>query len=205
MIFPLNDSRATERAAAGGKGATLAALRQAGYPVPDGFVISPDAFAADGLAPAAWPVVQAHLLRLRAAGANGQTAFAVRSSAVGEDAARTSFAGSFETVLDVCDDAAVRQAIDAVHRSRLAARVQAYRDAHGVTADPRMAVVVQRYVPAEQAGVLFTADPVSGSHAHMVGNVVHGSGEKLVAGEATPDAFTLALPRGWRRCRRIRR
>jgi pyruvate,water dikinase len=59
-----------------------------------------------------------------------------------------------------------------------------------------MAVVVQRLVPAALAGVLFTADPVSGSHARMVGSYVLGLGDRLVAGEASGHAFTLARPRG---------
>jgi phosphohistidine swiveling domain-containing protein len=193
-----------EQPMAGGKGGTLARLYQAGYPVPDGFVILPAAFAGEELTPEAWAQVEKHLARLR--GGDPQAAFAVRSSSLAEDSTRASFAGEFETVLGVCSDEAVRTAIDTVRRSRNGERVQAYRQARDLeTAQPEgtnesvsheMAVVVQRLVPAELAGVLFTADPVSGSRKQMVGNYAHGRGDKLVSGEVQHLEFTLSRPKG---------
>lgn len=59
-----------------------------------------------------------------------------------------------------------------------------------------MAVVIQRMVPSELAGVLFTADPVTGSYTRMVGNYVHGLGEQLVSGEANAETFHLSWPKG---------
>jgi hypothetical protein len=59
-----------------------------------------------------------------------------------------------------------------------------------------MAVVVQRLVRADLSGMLFSADPVTGSRDHMSGNYVHGLGEALVSGQATPHEFTLSRPRG---------
>jgi phosphohistidine swiveling domain-containing protein len=187
------------QASSGGKGGTLARLYQAGYPVPDGLVVLPTAFAGDELPPdtlsaEVWTQVQAHLARLR--GNDPQAAFAVRSSALAEDSARASFAGEFETVLDARDDEAVRQAIGVVRRSRHAERVRAYARARGVETDLEMAVVVQRLVRADLSGVLFSADPVTGSRDHMSGNYVHGLGEALVSGQATPHEFTLSRPRG---------
>jgi phosphohistidine swiveling domain-containing protein len=188
-----------QQASAGGKGGTLARLHQAGYPVPAGLVILPTAFADDGLSSdtlpdGVWSQVQAHLARLR--GGDPQAAFAVRSSALAEDSARASFAGEFETVLDLRTDEAVRQAISMVRRSRHAERVQAYGRARGIKADHDMAVVVQRMVRADLSGVLFTADPVTGSRSHMSGNYVQGLGDTLVSGQATPHEFTLSRPRG---------
>lgn len=116
-------------AAAGGKGSTLARLAQAGYPVPNGLVILPSAFDGDELTPAAWEQVRDALARLRAGRAQS---FAVRSSALSEDSAQASFAGEFETILDVQTDDDVRQAIGAVRRSRHSARVQAYSRAKGL-------------------------------------------------------------------------
>ena len=80
-----------ERTSAGGKGGTLARLYQAGYEVPDGFVIPPGAFDGDQLTEKAWIEVQGQLARLRVEDA--ETAFAVRSSALSEDSAQASFAG----------------------------------------------------------------------------------------------------------------
>jgi RimJ/RimL family protein N-acetyltransferase len=99
VIRSLNEVGAEEHPLAGGKGGMLARLRQAGYPVPDGFLILPHAFNGDELENGVWKEVQTHLASLRHG--DGDVALAVRSSALGEDAARDSFAGEFETVLDV--------------------------------------------------------------------------------------------------------
>jgi phosphohistidine swiveling domain-containing protein len=198
-VFSFDELPTERQASAGGKGGTLARLYQAGYPVPDGLVILPAAFAGDELPPdalsaEAWAQLQAHLVRLR--GDDPHAAFAVRSSALSEDSARASFAGEFETVLDVRDDEAVREGIGTVRRSRHAERVRAYARARGVETDLEMAVVVQRLVRADLSGVLFTADPVTGSRDQMSGNYVHGLGEALVSGQATPYEFKLSRPRG---------
>lgn len=179
---------------AGGKGGALAKLKQAGYPVPDGFVIFPAAFDGDMLKPEAWTQTRAALQHLR--DHNGPSAFAVRSSALSEDSAEASFAGEFETVLDVKTDDEIRVAIGQVRGSRNTARVQAYSAAQGLAGEHEIAVVVQILVGAEFAGVIFTADPVTGSRAHMSGNYVHGLGDQLVSGEVNPMAFTLHRPGG---------
>ncbi|HSR29987.1 MAG TPA: PEP/pyruvate-binding domain-containing protein, partial [Anaerolineae bacterium] len=194
LVQSFDQLTADQQSSAGGKGGTLARLKQAGYPVPDGFVILPAAFSDDRLSLGAWTQVQTHLDRLR----NGDqsTAFAVRSSALSEDSAQASFAGEFETLLDVHSDEMVQAAIHTVRGSRASERVQAYSQAHGLEEAHDMAVVVQRLVRAEVSGVMFTADPVSGSFAQMIGNYVYGLGEELVSGEAEPYTFTLSRPKG---------
>ena len=177
---------------AGGKGGTLAHLWRVGYPVPDGFVILPDGFVGDKLASDAWSQVQTHLHRMR----KGGTAFAVRSSALSEDSATASFAGEFETVLDVHTDEMIREAIHTVRRSRHNERVQAYSQAQGISTAHEIAVVVQQLVRADISGVLFTADAVSGSRTQMIGNFVYGLGDELVSGEAEPYTFTIDRPKG---------
>ncbi|MBN1641118.1 MAG: phosphoenolpyruvate synthase [Anaerolineae bacterium] len=173
---------------AGGKGGSLARLYQAHYPVPDGFVILPAAFAADGLAPEAWAAAWVQLDRLRAA-AGDRAAFAVRSSAMGEDSAQASFAGEFETVLNVQTDEQVREAIDVVYRSRQSERAQAYSQAKGLSAAHEIAVVVQVLVDAERSGVLFTANPVTGERDHAMISAAWGLGEAIVGGRVTPDTL----------------
>jgi phosphohistidine swiveling domain-containing protein len=191
-IQTFGELTADRQTLAGGKGGTLARLFQAGYPVPDGFVILPAAFAGDRLTAEAWMQVQALLKQMRENG----TAFAVRSSALSEDSASASFAGEFETVLDVHSDEMVREAIHTVRRSRHSKRVQAYSEAHGLEAAHSMAVVVQQLVRAHISGVLFTADPVSGDRTRMLGNFIYGLGDELVSGEAEPYTFTLDRSRG---------
>jgi len=181
-------------AAAGGKGNTLSRLRRAGYPVPDGFVVLFTAFEGDALSAAARDSILQAARVLRASA--GSSSFAVRSSAQQEDSARISFAGAFETVLDVSSDEDLLQAIERVRRSRHSARAASYAEARGGAATQEMAVVVQHLVRADVSGVLFTADPVTGDRGAMAGNAVRGLGEALVSGEATAATFTLRKPRG---------
>jgi pyruvate,water dikinase len=202
-----------QRKQAGGKGAMLSRMFQAGYPVPEGWVVLPAAFSPKPgkaepnvkqpneqspsemrLGEPAWRQLRDGLARLRAKDKDAR--FAVRSSALSEDSAHASFAGEFETVLNAATDDEIYAAISTVARSAHSGRVQAYSAVQGIDAAHRMAVVVQRMVPSDISGVLFTADPLTGSHSRMVSNFVHGLGEKLVSGESDAAAFTIARPRG---------
>jgi len=127
MISLLKELDKTQEPFAGGKGRTLARLYQAGYQVPDGFIILSTAFVGDDLTTEAWTLVQRQLARLRKA--NQGRVFVVRSSALSEDSARASFAGEFETIVDVQTDEEIRQAIHVVRCSRHNTRVQAYSQA----------------------------------------------------------------------------
>ena len=130
MVITFGELTPEQRHPAGGKGANLAQLHQMAYPVPDGLGVLPAAFDGDEISPEGWRQVQAHLARL---GADAdQVAFAVRSSALVEDSARASFAGEFETVLDVRGEEAILAAIHAVRRSRHSERVRAYSEARGL-------------------------------------------------------------------------
>ena len=194
MIIMLKDLTPDQEQLAGGKGGALARLLRSGYPVPDGFVVLTSAFTGDEIKPEAWETARQLLVRLRRGGKD--PAFAVRSSCGGEDSAQASYAGEFETVLDVRTDAEIRAAIGTVRRSRNAERVEAYGEARGLAPVREMAVVVQRLVRAEYSGVLFTADPVGGNLMQMTGNGVRGMGEKLVSGKVNPLAFSFDRPGG---------
>jgi rifampicin phosphotransferase len=179
---------AQARALLGTKAANLARLAGAGFPVPAGVVVTAAAAADRDQAVAR--------LRTAAATLGGpDQRFAVRSSATAEDLAGASYAGQYETVLDVRLDQlpdAVRQVVD----SAASARVASYRQAHpqAAAADPfgsaaGMAVLVQVMVAAEAAGVAFTANPVSGDRDEVVISAVRGLGERLVSGQATGDQW----------------
>ena len=194
MLMEFFDTLPAEKThLAGGKGGTLAKLMQLGYPIPAGFVLGTEAFDGEKITPEGWDAACQGLDQLRAGGVNS---FAVRSSARSEDSAHASFAGEFETVLNVCTEAEIRAAIETVWASRRSDRVHAYSEAQGLNGQHEMAVVVQEMVPAELSGVLFTVDPVSGDRSKMVGNFVEGLGEKLVSGEANAAMFELARPSG---------
>ena len=187
MVKSFSELTAEQQSHAGGKGGALARLYQANYPVPDGFVILPTAFVNDELTPEAWTQVQAHLNYLR--GTDGKTAFAVRSSAMSEDSAQASFAGEFETVLNVHTDEEIRKAIHTVYHSRQSERVRAYSQAKGMSAAHEVAVVVQQLVRAENSGVLFTANPVTGQRDQAMVSASWGLGEAIVGGLVTPDTL----------------
>lgn len=117
---------------------------------------------------------------------------AVRSSATAEDLPFASFAGQQDTYLGVVGDHAVLEAVRACWASLWNARAVSYRAGQGL--DPRtvrLAVVVQRMVPAQVAGVLFTADPVTGRRRHAVIDAAPGLGEAVVSGAVNPDHFVV--------------
>jgi phosphohistidine swiveling domain-containing protein len=185
---------AAARALLGTKAASLARLRGAGFPVPPGVVVT-------AAAVADWDQSYARL-RTAAAGLGGGPGqrFAVRSSAAAEDLSGASFAGQYETILDVGLDE-LPDAVRRVFDSAASARVTAYRQAHpeaGATAAPAgdpsgsaggMAVLVQVMVAAAAAGVAFTANPLTGDRDEVVITAVRGLGERLVAGQATGDQW----------------
>jgi pyruvate,water dikinase len=117
---------------------------------------------------------------------------AVRSSATAEDLPGMSFAGQLDTYLNVRggDDT-----IDAVRRcwaSLWTGRAIGYRQRQGIRPeDVSMAVVVQRLVAAEAAGVVFTANPVTGARDELMINAAWGLGEAIVSGRVTPDTVVI--------------
>src|SRR5215216_6395241 len=123
--------------------------------------------------------------------ANGG-AVAVRSSATAEDLPGASFAGQQETYLNVRDAGALLEAVRACWTSLWTARAMAYRRRQNIEpASVSLAVVVQQMVPAEVAGMLFTADPVSGRRDRSVINAAWGLGQAVVGGQVTPDTLVV--------------
>ncbi|NRT91938.1 PEP/pyruvate-binding domain-containing protein [Clostridium beijerinckii] len=178
---------------AGGKGCMLSKMFQAGYPVPDGFVILPSAFNENNLNEDAWNKIKHYLKEIRKG--NESVLFAVRSSALSEDSAQASFAGEFETVLNVKTDEEIQSAIYEVFSSRESERVKAYSSVQGMDQSHQIAVVIQIMIQSEISGVLFTADPITGSDESMTGNFVFGLGEQLVSGEANAYPFNIMRPK----------
>lgn len=119
-------------------------------------------------------------------------AVAVRSSATAEDLPEASFAGQQDTYLNIRGAEAVLDAVRRCFASLWTARAIAYRARQGIDpAQVALAVVVQELVDAEAAGILFTADPLSGDRARMLVNSAWGLGEAVVGGLVTPDTYTL--------------
>ena len=186
---------------------------RAGFPVPDGFVVTTDAYATviqpldlgiperiaadDGAAVRADIEAAPMPAELRTEITNAYSALgtgpvAVRSSATAEDLPGAAFAGQQDTYLNVVGEAAL---IDAVRRcwgSLWTERAIAYRSRIKIdSAEIRIAVVVQRMINSEVAGVMFTADPVSGDRETIVVEASSGLGEAVVSGLVTPDHYVL--------------
>jgi pyruvate,water dikinase len=118
---------------------------------------------------------------------------AVRSSATAEDLPGASFAGQQDTYLNIQDEAALLAAVKSCWASLWTARAIAYRLRQGVdSATISLAVVIQQLIPAEIAGILFTADPVSGEREQIFINATWGLGEAIVGGQVTPDTVVVA-------------
>jgi pyruvate,water dikinase len=137
------------------------------------------------------PALREDVLRAYAALGPDDVPVAVRSSACAEDSEAASFAGQQETYLHVRGGDQVRARIRDCWASFFSERALFYRAQKGSLADLGMAVVVQRMVQADIAGVLFTCDPVRGRRDRMVVEAVIGLGEAAVSGAVTPDHYVL--------------
>ena len=114
---------------------------------------------------------------------------AVRSSAISEDGAGASFAGLYESYLNIQGAESV---LDSVHRcfvSLWGERAVGYRARNGGGTDEAMSVVVMGLVQSDTSGIAFTAHPVTGARDLVVINASWGLGEAVVAGMVTPDSF----------------
>jgi pyruvate,water dikinase len=121
-----------------------------------------------------------------------EAAYAVRSSATAEDLPTASFAGQHDSYLNVVGLFAILGYVSRCWASLFSERAVAYRLRNGIDARKvRMAVVVQRMVFPEAAGVLFTADPITGSRKVAAVEAVVGLGEALVSGLTNADAYTV--------------
>ncbi|MGO9477166.1 MAG: PEP/pyruvate-binding domain-containing protein, partial [Limisphaerales bacterium] len=122
----------------------------------------------------------------------GERSFAVRSSATVEDAAGMSFAGQFESVLNVRGADALLAAIKTCWLSLYSERALVYLSRQRVPAEKvKMAVLVQEMVDASHAGVVFTADPLTGATDRFVVECVSGLGEGLVQGTVQPERMVV--------------
>src|SRR5205823_11804 len=113
---------------------------------------------------------------------------AVRSSATAEDLPEMSFAGQQETYLNMHGAAMALDAVKRCWASLWTARAIGYRARHNIAQeDVSLAVVVQELVPADAAGILFTANPLTGARDQVLINAAWGLGEAIVGGQVTPD------------------
>ncbi|MGB7538852.1 MAG: PEP/pyruvate-binding domain-containing protein [Anaerolineales bacterium] len=131
----------------------------------------------------------------RALDSGADAAVAVRSSATAEDLPEMSFAGQQETFLNVIGGDPLLQSAVECWASLWTARAIGYRMRNAVPVEGlALAVVVQRMIPSEASGVLFTANPLSGSRRETVIDATFGLGEALVGGKVEPDHYVVRMP-----------
>ena len=207
-LVPLADAHRLP-AATGKKAERLGMLIEAGHDVPDGFVVTGAITDRIAAAPDAPLFTDAERKRLDALWKSlGGGPVAVRSSGVKEDGEEASFAGVYESILNVTREG-FEQAVRDVHASLDSSRAAAYasRSGEGAAAAGDSApgaspgtslggVVVQRMVPADYAGVMFTEHP--GTSGAIMIELVSGLGEELVSGTVTPDTFAFGKLTGTR-------
>ncbi|MDQ4010010.1 MAG: PEP-utilizing enzyme [Actinomycetota bacterium] len=197
----------------GGKAANLGELIRAGFPVPPGFCLTTAAYqrvAADSFDPATpdtgrlaeqaraailaspVPAAVADAVQRAYRALGDDVPVAVRSSATAEDLPWASFAGQQDTYLNIIGAEAVLDAVRRCWASLWTDRAVSYRTTNGIDhATVRLAVVVQHMVEPQAAGVLFTADPVTGHRGHTVIDASPGLGEAVVSGAVNPDHFVV--------------
>ncbi|GAA3531679.1 hypothetical protein GCM10022419_008360 [Nonomuraea rosea] len=199
LVAPLSAFGREDLAMAGGKGANLGELVRNAFPVPDGFVVTTHAYGlvAQGHDTRAYfeEAVLPDDLRQAIAGAYaalGGGPVAVRSSATAEDLPGAAFAGQQDTYLNVVGEPALLDAVRHCWGSLWTDRAIAYRAKLAIDdSEVRIAVVVQSMVEADTAGVLFTANPVTGDRTQLVIDASSGLGEAVVSGLVTPDHYVI--------------
>jgi len=202
-ILELNCQAGLETRHVGAKAARLAAMAQAGFPVPPAFVV-PTAvyseFCRRNALPAPWSEraleVAQRMARLempadlqtsilKAATKLGSVLLAVRSSSTAEDLNESSMAGQFDTYLNTPPEA-VGARVKACWASLYAEAPAVYSRRMDLKDSPTMGVIVQTQVIPRWSGVVFTVDPVSKSADYFVIEWIQGLGDRLVSGQVTP-------------------
>jgi len=187
FVISLSEYNTEDTKLVGGKAASLGAMFESGFPVPEGFVVTTEY---DFSAQADTEILEAYDALCLASSHEGGTV-AVRSSATVEDGYVDSWAGQFESFLFVTREKLlekIKQCIDSAHSER----VVAYAKHKGISVTKiKVAVIVQNMIYAEVSGVAFSVHPVTEDDRTLYIEAVKGVGEKLVSGSVTPESYTV--------------
>lgn len=172
----------------GAKGAHLAKMKRAGFPVPNGFVVSSDAFTAFFMEQQDRAML---MQEVREALDNiGAAKYMVRSSAIGEDSDEHSFAGQLDSFISSNRPDEIMGYMQQCWSACNKENVLVY-EKHAGKKLKGMGVVVQALIEPDYAGVIFTRSHLK--EGHQLIEYVEGHGEKLVSGEVTPKSFHFSL------------
>ncbi|TCP19305.1 pyruvate,water dikinase [Scopulibacillus darangshiensis] len=192
----------------GSKALHLMKMKKQGFPIPNGFVIRTDAFkqfieeneidwqgqhVKENIMKGHMPqAIEKELIDAFHETQAYFDAVAVRSSSGAEDLAGGSFAGQYETFLNVKTEQELTEKVKACWASAFAARVQQYSEQMKVDLGQfSMGVVVQGLVKSEVSGVIFSQNPVTNHPDELMINASYGLGEAIVSGLVTPDTYTV--------------
>ncbi len=203
LIIPLDNITKADVKCVGSKAANLGELLNKGFNIPDGFVLTTEAFEhflkSNGLNfqssqeevenATLSTDIKDHLLTI--AEPYIDTALAVRSSGIAEDLEGASYAGQYETFLNVLGPDELISAVKKCWASAFSFHVSKYHASKGSGLTKGLAVFIQRLVKADTAGVAFSANPVTGDRNETVINAINGLGDRLVSGKATPDEWVV--------------
>lgn len=193
----------------GGKGNNLAKLFQEGFNVPVGYVVSEEII--KDLLGNSYPKSKEELLLIMDERSNdllelseriwmelqgnieaSNCSYAVRSSANMEDSSKLSFAGQFESVLNVCSANELSIALKECYVSKFNDTVLNYCSQNNILhEDLKLNIVIQEFIEADYSGVCFSVNPLTGDYKELVVEVVKGRGDILVKGEVTPDKYII--------------
>jgi phosphoenolpyruvate synthase/pyruvate phosphate dikinase len=172
----------------GGKALSLGRLLQAGLPVPSGFVITTDAYNSMGKNGVSSELKEAIFKTFEALGADR---VAVRSSAIAEDSPDASWAGQFDSYLNVGREQLI-ESVEKCWQSASSEVVEAYAEGKSTSKEQlAIAVVIQKMVNSEISGVAFSVNPISKSSDEIMIEAIYGLGELLVQGMVTPDNYVV--------------
>ncbi len=223
MIVNLKNTEKRDITDLGGKAVSLSKLIRNDFPVPDGFVVTTEAYSLflknndlieiinnklssinytnhdiiencsneiqEAINKGNLPTVV--IERIKEAYDNLYTTnVAVRSSATAEDLPTASFAGQYDTFLNLKTLGQVTQHIKSCYASLWTSRAMVYRYENRIPqSDVKLAVIIQEMISAKSAGVLFTMNPISMNKKELVIESNYGLGESIVSGQCSPDQF----------------
>lgn len=221
MIIPLAQGHDKDRSLIGGKAKNLAILMKAGLQVPDGFVISFRAFMefidTNNLMEQITHLLQTqknpnqHIKKLfeqhelphhleqqikkeyiDLLSRTGESLVAVRSSAAAEDLEHQSFAGQYETFLNVGSYQSFITSIKKCWVSVWSSQALQYGEHKIDISQMKFSILVQSMIQADKSGVAFSVNPIPSSNDEIVINATYGLGEAVVAGIITPDMYIVS-------------
>jgi phosphoenolpyruvate synthase/pyruvate phosphate dikinase len=190
MVCPVNilwldEKKCQNPKIAGGKASALSRLAPR-YPVPPGFCVTAEA-SDDSIAQAYEKLGEKCGIK--------NPAVALRSSVADEDGMEASFAGQYETYLNMVGAGGVIEAARRCFESAGSDRVAAYRAIRGKKADSvNIAVLVQQLIKADVSAVVFSVNPVDGNEKEIIINSAWGLGESITSGTLVPDAYRISKP-----------